>query len=51
MLFRSYENNVLLNLNKKIRSIYEILAVTQQGFLSSDLIINTNWELIDSGWG
>ena len=43
-----YENNVLLNLNKKIRSIYEILAVTQQGFLSSDLIINTNWELIDN---
>lgn len=43
-----YENNVLLNLNKKTRSIYEILAVTQQGLLSSDFIINTNWELIDN---
>ncbi|XOB62464.1 toxic anion resistance protein [Campylobacterota bacterium DY0563] len=43
-----YENNLLLNLHKKTRSIYEILVVTQQGFLSSDLIINTNWELIDN---
>jgi uncharacterized protein YaaN involved in tellurite resistance len=43
-----YENNLLLNLHKKIRSIYEILVVTQEGFLSSDLIINTNWELIDN---
>ena len=43
-----YENNLLLNLHKKIRSIYEILIVTQEGFLSSDLIINTNWELIDN---
>ena len=43
-----YENNLLLNLNKKIRSIYEILAVTQQGFLSNDQIINSNYELIDN---
>ncbi|MDA3061583.1 MULTISPECIES: toxic anion resistance protein [unclassified Campylobacter] len=43
-----YENNVLLNLRKKTRSIYEILAVTQQGLLSSDQIINTNLELIDA---
>ncbi len=43
-----YENNVLLNLRKKSRSIYEILAVTQQGLLSSDQIINTNLELIDA---
>ncbi|MDA3055161.1 MULTISPECIES: toxic anion resistance protein [unclassified Campylobacter] len=43
-----YENNLLLNLNKKIRSIYEILAVTRQGFLSSDQIANTNYELIDN---
>ena len=43
-----YENNLLLNLHKKIRSIYEILVVTQEGILSSDLIINTNWELIDN---
>jgi len=43
-----YENNLLLNLNKKARSIYEILAVTSQGFLSSDQIVNTNYELIDN---
>ena len=43
-----YENNLLLNLNKKARSIYEILAVTSQGFLSSDQIVNTNHELIDN---
>ena len=43
-----YENNLLLNLHKKIRSIYEILVVTQEGILSSDLIINTNWELVDN---
>jgi len=43
-----YENNLLFSLNKKIRSIYEILIVTQEGFLSSDLISNTNWELIDN---
>lgn len=43
-----YENNLLLNLHKKIRSIYEILVVTQESFLSSELIINTNWELIDN---
>ena len=43
-----YENNLLLNLHKKVRSIYEILVVTQEGILSSDLIVNTNWELIDN---
>lgn len=43
-----YENNLLLNLQKKIRSVYEILVVTQEGFLSSDFVINTNWELIDN---
>lgn len=43
-----YVNNLMLNLQKKIRSIYEILIVTQEGFLSNDFIINTNWELIDS---
>ena len=43
-----YVNNLMLNLQKKIRSIYEILIVTQEGFLSNDFIINTNWELIDN---
>ena len=43
-----YENNLLLNLHKKIRSIYEVLVVTQEGILSSDLIVNTNWELVDN---
>jgi len=43
-----YENNLLLYIQKRIRSIYEILVVTQQGFLSSDIIINTNWELVDN---
>jgi uncharacterized protein YaaN involved in tellurite resistance len=43
-----YVNNLLLSLQKKIRSIYEILLVTQEGFLSNDFIINTNWELIDN---
>ena len=43
-----YANNLMLHLQKKIRSIYEILIVTQEGFLSNDFIINTNWELIDN---
>ncbi len=43
-----YINNLLLSLQKKIRSIYEILLITQEGFLSNDFIINTNWELIDN---
>ncbi len=43
-----YQNNLLLYIQKRIRSLYEILVVTQQGFLSSDVIINTNWELIDN---
>ena len=43
-----YVNNLMLHLQKKIRSIYEILIVTQEGFLSNDFIINTNWELIDN---
>ncbi len=43
-----YENNLLLYIQKRIRSIYEILVVTQQGFLSSDIIISTNWELVDN---
>ena len=43
-----YVNNLLLNLQKKVRSIYEVLIVTQEGFLSNDFIINTNWELIDN---
>ncbi|QOP45675.1 toxic anion resistance protein [Sulfurimonas paralvinellae] len=43
-----YVNNLMLNLQKKIRSIYEILIVTQESFLSNDFIINTNWELIDN---
>jgi len=43
-----YVDNLIFNLQKKIRSIYEILIVTQEGFLSNDFIINTNWELIDN---
>jgi len=43
-----YRDNLILNLQKKIRSIYEILVVTQEGFLSNDFIIDTNWELIDN---
>ena len=43
-----YLNNLVLHLQKKIRNIYEILLVTQEGFLSNDFIINTNWELIDN---
>ena len=43
-----YVDNLIFNLQKKIRSIYEILLVTQEGFLSNDFIINTNWELIDN---
>jgi uncharacterized protein YaaN involved in tellurite resistance len=43
-----YANNLMLNLQKKMRSIYEILIVTQEGFLSNDFIMNTNWELIDN---
>ena len=43
-----YVNNLVLNLQKKVRSIYEILLVTQEGFLANDFIINTNWELIDN---
>jgi len=43
-----YVNNLMLSLQKKVRSIYEILIVTQEGFISNDFIINTNWELIDN---
>ncbi|MCZ6150298.1 toxic anion resistance protein [Campylobacter ureolyticus] len=43
-----YEKSIILNLNKKLRSIYEILAVTRQGIFSTNLLINTNEELIEN---
>lgn len=43
-----YEKSIVLNLSKKLRSIYEILAVTRQGIFSTNILVNTNEELIEN---